>query len=263
MFRDVAGEKGVSFAAMAEEEPDYASSQSRTGHSSTEEVPHPFWSERIQTEFLLQQRRPRDLDFAANRSEGEAETVRRGEVLLEMDPPYSFDSPAEGQRLDQQGLVREAVEEVLAENEALRQRVTDLEAFSSARTASTRQIQSSGSRSADRRSLEPDYGALDPLVEEDECQRSEDLRGSIPSEQVLDQGRQSRSLLRGLMERAGSSERWNALSSFLRFRPRSSEQVRRKEEVHFEKGGHAHGRIQPQQQIQNLREEEHFHHLWG
>ena len=210
---------------MAEDEPDYASLQSRGGPPS-EEAPHPFWSERIQDEFRLQQARPRELDRLANRDDRDGENMLGMEGLQGQEPPYG--SPE--LRSVHEGLIREAVADVLAENEILRRRVTDLENFSSARTGSTRQYQSTTSRSAELRSPEPDYSALDQLAEED------GLQGGQVSEQPLGntsaqvhEDRQPRSLFSGLMERtrAGSAERWSALRSFLRFQPRETETASR------------------------------------
>ena len=206
---------------MAEEEPDYASLQSRVGPPS-DEAPHPFWSERFQDEFRLQQRRPRDLDRLINRDDNDRETMLGAERALGHEPPYGS---SEGHRSLQEGMIREAVEEVLAENEALRRRVTDLETFSTARTTSTRQNQSSGSRSAGLRSLEPDYGALDQLAEEDAERRHQEHRQQNLNRQGQEpESPQPRSLFSGLIQ-SGSAERWNALRSFLRFRPREDDAV--------------------------------------
>ena len=215
------------FEAMAEEEPDYASLQSRGGPPS-EEAPHPFWSERVQDEFRLQQARPRELDRLANRNYQDGENTLGMEGPQGQEPPYG--SP--GMRSAHDGLIREAVEDVLAENEALRRRVTDLENFSSARTGSTRQYQSTTSRSVELRSPEPDYSALDQLAEEDGFQRGQAMEQeqSIGNRPVsMQESSQPRSLFSGLMERTrtGSAERWNALRNFLRFQPREAEMASR------------------------------------
>ena len=215
------------FEAMAEEEPDYASLQSRGGPPS-EEAPHPFWSERVQDEFRLQQARPRELDRLASRNYQDGENTLGMEGPQGQEPPYG--SP--GMRSAHDGLIREAVEDVLAENEALRRRVTDLENFSSARTGSTRQYQSTTSRSVELRSPEPDYSALDQLAEEDGFQRGQAMEQeqSIGNRPVsMQESSQPRSLFSGLMERTrtGSAERWNALRNFLRFQPREAEMASR------------------------------------
>ena len=217
--------KGFPFEAMVEDEPDYASLRSRGGPPS-EEAPHPFWSEWIQDEFRLQQARPRELDRLANRDDRDGENMLGMEGLQGQEPPYG--SPE--LRSVHEGLIREAVADVLAENEILRRRVTDLENFSSARTGSTRQYQSTTSRSAELRSPEPDYSALDQLAEEDGLQGGQVSEPSLGNTSAqVHEDRQPRSLFSGLMERtrAGSAERWNALRSFLRFQPRETETASR------------------------------------
>ena len=152
---------------MANDEPDYESFTSRHGQSSEDgqreertEEPHPFWSERAQDEFWLQQLRPRELDLMGL-DESNREVLLGIEGSPAQEPPYGEGIMGHEQVL-REGLLREAVQEVLAENESLRKRVTDLEAFSSVRSSSSRDrpLASSAGRSADFRPLEPDYDSL-------------------------------------------------------------------------------------------------------
>ena len=117
----------------------------------------------------MQQRRPRELELLANRDDNEGENLLGGEGHSRLEPPYG--SP-DGTYSVHDGMIRDAVEDVLAENELLRRRISDLENFSSVRTASTRQYQSTGSRSGEIRSPEPDYSALDQLAEADGFRRA-------------------------------------------------------------------------------------------
>ena len=210
--------KEFDWKAMANDEPDYESLPSMAGQAldneppeRVEENPHPFWSERFQDEFRLQQRRPRELDMATLDEEN-------GEALLGMgiphlgEPPY--DNELQGQ-FQREGLIREAVEEVLAENESLRRRVSDLEAYSSIMSTSSRDrhLASSSGQSAEARALEPDYdrlfGSQVAQAQPPEMPTATGQPGSF-----LEEARPV-TAMRNLMERSGSVERWKALRSFL------------------------------------------------
>ena len=94
-------------------EPDYENLPSRAGQRTEDggqeaptNGPHPFWSERAQDEYRLQQYRPRDLDDAVLEAGGE-ETMLGAPTAVLFEPPYSEgQSDPSSQR--QETLVREA-----------------------------------------------------------------------------------------------------------------------------------------------------------
>ena len=155
----------------------------------------------------------------ANRESEEGEILLGAETNSRFEPPYG--SPGDAYSVHD-GMIKEAVEDALAENELLRRHASDLENFSSARTASTRQYQSTGSRSVKLGSPEPDYSALDQLAEENGLQRVPNKQPSASRTETSNEGRQQRSLFGGLTGH-GSVERWSALRTFLRFQPRQEE----------------------------------------
>ena len=105
----------------------------------------------------------------------------------------------------------------LAENEALKRRISDLEAFSSVRSSSSRgrhQL-SSSERSAEARVMEPDYDQMftmqsTPVFHHEEFMAP--FNGDRPPE-----GEQLVTRVQRIMERTGSVERWRALRAFLGF----------------------------------------------
>ena len=201
---------------MAYEEPDYESLPSRIGPPSEEErnermqqEPHPFWSERYQDEFRLQQIRPRELDLATF-DESSGEVLLGLESSVPQEPPYGSEGPDEAHRR-REALVREAVEEVLLENESLRRRISDLEVFSSVASTSSRgrRLTSSTGQSGDQRLLEPDYdrlfgptGIQAPTPQSharvQEERTGQDVAGPVTTAMSI-------------MERSGSLERWSFL----------------------------------------------------
>ena len=155
---------------------------------------------------------------------------RRAEVLSgansspPLEPPYGSETNTQD-HLRREGLVREAVEEVLAENESLRRRVSEME-FSSVVSSSSRgrRAVSSGTRSMEMRAMEPDY---DRMFVEQPAQALSHGEGRRPQGDVTSVGHTAPAMtMRGIMERAGSLERWQALRSFLGFSVREDSAAR-------------------------------------
>ena len=208
--------------AMSQEEPDYESLPSRVGQSTEEDRngalhgdPHPFWSERLQDEFRLQQRRPRELDMVTL-EENVGEVLLGADASPPLEPPYYATSGNQHQP-QREELVREAVEDILAENESLRRRVSEMEIFSSVMSSSSRgrRAASSAGQSADTRAVEPDYSRM---FEAQNATMFSPL-GEVRSHQGTDQAELARpsGTMRSIMQRTGSLERWQALRSFLGF----------------------------------------------
>ena len=209
---------------MANEEPHYASLPSGMGPPSEEGhlerpqgEPNPFWRGFNQDEYRLQQRRPREL-YQMTLDPENGQGSMGWTLTPPQEPPYGSE-PFRQDRASQEGLAREAVEEVLAENELLRRRISDLEAYSSVVSTSSRgrQIPSSTGRSLEMRQMEPDYDRLfgpssiqTPLREE---------RANLREEDVGQDRNGPAKMVRNITQRSGSLERWRALRSFLGFPP--------------------------------------------
>ena len=207
---------------MSQKEPDYASLPSHLGqasedgrHGTLQGDPHPFWSERLQDEFRLQQRRPRELDMVTL-EENAGEVLLGMEAASPLEPPY-YGTESSRSQLHKEELVREAVEDIPAENESLRRKVSEMEAFSSVVSSVSRgrRVASSAGQSAEMPAMEPEYGRMFEM-QQASMPSPQEATGSNEETETTELTRPVGTMT-SIMQRAGSLERWQALRSFLGF----------------------------------------------